>query len=165
MMLFARVHRRTRRATAVALLAAFAFGAAPSNATATELPPFEDYYVDYDQARLLRLQEDVSDVIIGNPSVAAVNIQSRRLLVITGKTFGMTNMILLNSRSEVMAHHRLIVRTDDRKIVNLVRGDKRASFNCVPVCQPVIKVGDDVDHFGAVVGAAAKKSGVATGGE
>ena len=50
-----------------------------------------DLTVKYDQSQLLRLPRAVTHIIIGNPSIADVTVQSPNLLVVTGRTFGITN--------------------------------------------------------------------------
>ena len=60
-----------------------------------------DLIVRYDQSQILRLPTPVSELIIGNPSIADVAIQGPDLLVITGKTFGVTNVIALDAERNV----------------------------------------------------------------
>jgi len=109
-----------------------------------------DLVVRYDQSTLLRLPRPIADVIIGNPTIADVNVQSGNLLVITGKSFGVTNIITLDSQRNVIQDQRVIVRQDDARTVNLHRGATKASFNCAPVCQSVLSIGDDPAHFDIV---------------
>ena len=47
-----------------------------------------------DQARLLQLPDRASNVVIGNPLIADVSIQPGGLTVITGKSYGITNLIV-----------------------------------------------------------------------
>ncbi len=56
-----------------------------------------DLIVKYDQSQLLRLPRPVVEIIIGNPTIADVTVQSGKLLVITGKSFGITNIIALDA--------------------------------------------------------------------
>ena len=50
-----------------------------------------------DYARLVRLPEGAQTLVIGNPLVADVNmVKGNQLLVITGKSFGTTNLIVLD---------------------------------------------------------------------
>ena len=127
-----------------------------------------DFVVQYDQVRLLRLEEKAADVIVGNPSIADVTIQNGKLLAITGKTFGITNLIILDRAGRVVLNRRLTVSTDEQKIVNLTRGSQSRTYNCAPKCQPIIQIGDDAEHFGNVTKSAESKikfsSGVSQGG-
>ncbi len=116
-----------------------------------------DFVVQYDQVRLLRLEDKAADVIVGNPSIADVTIQNGKLLAITGKTFGVTNLIILDRAGRVMMNRRLLVSTDDQKIVNLTRGSTSQTYNCAPKCQPVLKIGDDKDYYGAIAASSENK--------
>ncbi|MGI9406985.1 MAG: pilus assembly protein N-terminal domain-containing protein [Hyphomicrobiaceae bacterium] len=127
-----------------------------------------DFVIQYDQVRLLRLEDKAADVIVGNPSIADVAIQKGKLLAITGKTFGVTNLIVLDRAGRVMMNRRLIVSSDDQKIVNLMRGAKSQTYNCAPKCQPALKIGDDMEHYTALAKSSENKvkfsAGVSDGG-
>jgi len=106
-----------------------------------------DLVVKYDQSQLLRLPRAVSEIIIGNPTIADVTVQSSKLLVITGKSFGITNIIALDAERNVIRDQRVLVQRDEVKVINLQKGTKRQSYNCSPQCNPSITVGDDQAYF------------------
>jgi len=106
-----------------------------------------DLLVRYDQSQLLRLPRPVSEVIIGNPSIADVAVQGANLLVVTGKTFGVTNIIALDEQRNVIQDQRVIVQRDEARVVNLHKGTKRQSFTCAPHCTPTITIGDEKEFF------------------
>ncbi len=116
-----------------------------------------DLVVAYDQSQLLRLPRPVTEVIIGNPSIADVAVQGGNLLVITGKSFGVTNIIALDADRNVIQDQRVIVDQDDRRTVALFRGALRQTFTCSPTCSPAIIIGDDPKVFDAVNKAAMTK--------
>lgn len=118
---------------------------------------FDDFLVQYDQVELMRLDEDVADIIVGNPSIADVTIQSGRLLIVTGKTFGVTNLIALNNAGQVIINRRLVVRADDQKVVHLNRGALRETYNCAPKCQSILTVGDEQSYYSRIAKAAEDK--------
>lgn len=105
----------------------------------------DDILVKYDQASLIRLPRPAAEVIVGNPSIADVHIQNGTSLVITGKSFGMTNLITLDAQGQVIREQRLIVRRDDDRYVNVFKGTARNTFSCPPnaLCQPVLSIGDE----------------------
>ncbi|MFO1173507.1 MAG: pilus assembly protein N-terminal domain-containing protein [Hyphomicrobiaceae bacterium] len=117
----------------------------------------DDLIVQYDQARLLRLPEPAANIIIGNPSVADVTLQSTQLLVVTGKTFGVTNLIILDKNDKIILNQRLMVKSDDQKVVSLQRGINTTTYSCVPKCEPVLKIGDEANHFSEVAKAGQQK--------
>lgn len=110
----------------------------------------DDLVVVYDQSQLLRLPRPASEIIIGNPSIADVTVQGGNLLVITGKTFGLTNIIALDAERNVIQDQRVLVQRDDRRMVNLHKGGLRQTFSCTPNCSPTLTIGDDTAYFDMV---------------
>lgn len=117
----------------------------------------EDLIVKYDQSQILRMPARVADFIIGNPSIADVSIQSADVLVVTGKSFGITNVIALDAERKVITEARVIVVRDQVRVVNVQKGNKRESYNCTPQCNPSLVVGDDQAYFDSVVRTAERK--------
>jgi len=107
---------------------------------------------------LLRLPRPAGEVIVGNPSIADVAVQGGDLLVVTGKSFGITNIIVLDAERNVIQDQRVVVHRDDQRTVNLHRGAVRNSYTCTPSCSPTLTVGDDVGYFESVLKTAEKKA-------
>jgi Flp pilus assembly secretin CpaC len=150
-------HSKTsRRTTAIAALAtALVAGLATAGKA-------EDLIVKYDQSQLLLLPRPAAEIIVGNPAIADISVQSGNLLVITGKTFGITNIIALDAERNVIQDQRVLVKRDEAKVVNLQRGTQRQSYNCTPQCNPSITIGDEQKYFDAVAAAAQKKVSIST---
>ena len=70
----------------------------------------EDLIVKFDQSQILRLPRPAAEIIVGNPSIADVAIQSGNILVVTGKSFGITNIIALDAERNVIQDQRVAVR-------------------------------------------------------
>jgi Flp pilus assembly secretin CpaC len=119
--------------------------------------------VKANMARILRISAPASTVIIGNPGIADVTIQDPQTLVLTGKSFGQTNLIVLDNKGEPIADTLIQVVQDQADLVTVYIGGSRTSVACQPVCQPIIMLGDDlgytrnnVDASGVVAGAASQ---------
>lgn len=117
-----------------------------------------DLIVRYDQSQLLRLPRAVSQVIIGNASIADASVQASNLVVVTGKTFGVTNIIALDREGNVIQDQRVIVQRDDARMVNLHKGSQRQTFTCAPECTPTVTIGDDKEFFDTIAGNARTKT-------
>ncbi len=122
-----------------------------------------DLIVRYDQSQLLRLPRAISQIIIGNPSIADASVQASNLLVVTGKTFGVTNIIALDQQGNVIQDQRVIVQRDSVRMVNLHKGSQRQSFTCAPECTPTVTIGDDTDYFSKISDHAQKKTKFSSG--
>lgn len=122
-----------------------------------------DLVVAYDQSQLLRLPRTVSSVIIGNPSIADVTVQGGNLLVVTGKTFGITNIIALDGERNIIQDQRVIVTRDEVRTVNLNKGGERQSYSCTPNCSPMLTIGDEKDYFSTISSHAQAKTRISEG--
>ncbi|MFH7163151.1 pilus assembly protein N-terminal domain-containing protein, partial [Klebsiella pneumoniae] len=56
-----------------------------------------------DNAKVMRLPERTQTVIVGNPIIADVTLQKNGVLVLTGKSFGATNLIALDAAGAMLA--------------------------------------------------------------
>ena len=103
-----------------------------------------------DQATLVRLDRPAAEIVVGNPSIADVSVQSSKLLVVTGKSFGETNLIVMDADGKVVANRQLIVQEPRTGFVTLYRGGTRQTLHCAPHCAPQLVIGDLPDTFSAV---------------
>src|SRR5689334_16518764 len=58
--------------------------------------------VNVDEARIMRLPENVGTVVIGNPLIADATLQPGGILVLTGKGYGDTNLLALDRSGQVV---------------------------------------------------------------
>jgi hypothetical protein len=79
------------------------------------------------------------------------------MLVITGKTFGITNVIALDANRNVIQEQRIMVIRDDLRQVSVYKGTKRETYSCAPTCNPMLVVGDDSKFFEDVAKGASGK--------
>lgn len=119
--------------------------------------------VKVNMARILRIDAPASTVIIGNPGIADITIQDPQTLVLTGKSYGQTNLIILDSSGNPIADTMIQVTQDMADVVTVYVGDKRQSYSCEPVCQSIIMMGDDPAFTGETVGSSQTVAGVAQG--
>jgi len=99
--------------------------------------------VKVNMARILRINAPAATVIIGNPGVADVTIQDPQTLVLTGKSYGQTNMIVLDDMGNPIADTLIEVIQAQADLVTVYMGGARTTLMCSPVCQPTIMLGDD----------------------
>ncbi len=99
--------------------------------------------VKLNMARILRINAPAATVIIGNPGIADAAIQDPQTLVLTGKSYGKTNLIVLDSQGNPIADTLVEVVQEQAGLVTVYLGERRTSMTCEPVCQPIIMLGDD----------------------
>jgi Flp pilus assembly secretin CpaC len=102
--------------------------------------------VTMDYARLVRLPEGAQTVVIGNPLVADVNmVKGNQLFVITGKSFGTTNLVVLDRTGQQVGESIItVVPANDKVLVQ--RGSHRESLSCNPKCVTTVDLGDDAAY-------------------
>lgn len=149
-----------------AIVAVLAILAQPASAqpVADQAKP-DTVLVTVDQAKVVRLPEKAQTVIVGNPGIADVSVQKNGVMVVTGKSFGVTNLIALDAAGGLLAESLVRVRAASDSILTVQRGLDRESYSCTPTCQPTVQLGDGKDYFGEVGGQASRRNAFATGAE
>lgn len=137
-----RVHpgRRGLAVAVAAIVGVVAGGAAAASETI-------DVTIDF--AKIMKLGEPAHTIIVGNPGVADAAVGDEQTLVLTGKTAGTTNLIVLDQSGAEVVNAVLRVSSDVRQLTTIFYGAERQTFSCAPVCEQVISVGDDPDKFEA----------------
>jgi Flp pilus assembly secretin CpaC len=148
---------RARFISAFALALGLAAVAAPADA------PAADIQVALDQARLVKLPEKVSTIVIGNPLIADAAVQAGGLIVITGKGYGSTNIIALDRAGAVLMEGTIRVAGPEADSVVVYRGITRQTYSCMPNCEPRITPGDAQDYFVTTLGQSKTRSDQAQG--
>ena len=99
--------------------------------------------VKVNMARILRISAPAATVIIGNPGVADITIQDPQTLVLTGRSYGQTNLIVLDAAGNPVADTIVSVVQGQADLLTVYMGTARQTLACEPVCQPTIMLGDD----------------------
>jgi Flp pilus assembly secretin CpaC len=100
-----------------------------------------------DQARLIKLPERASTLVIGNPLIADVSMQSSGLMVVTGKGYGVTNLIALDRNGATLMEKQVSVKGPYANTVVVYRGMARETYSCAPFCEPRVTLGDASAFF------------------
>lgn len=103
--------------------------------------------VTVDRARVFRVSRPAATVIVGNPSIADATIEDEMTLVLTGRSFGVTNLIILDAAGDPIIDQTLVVRGHETNTVRIYRRSSRETLACAPVCEPTLTVGDNSDTF------------------
>lgn len=120
--------------------------------------------VTVDHAKVMRVSKPASTIIIGNPGIADATIQDATTLIITGKSFGVTNMIILGEDGEPIADTLLTVRAEAVNAVTVYRRTDRVTYSCSPNCERSLALGDDAGAFGEVQSQVQQRNSFAGGG-
>ena len=117
------------------------------SAPAAAAPVGEMVEVTIDFAKILRLDEPAATIFIGNPGIADASVEDETTVVLTGKTAGTTNLIILDKDGKEMANTVVRVSSDIQQLTTIFYGRNRQTFSCSPTCERVISVGDSAESF------------------
>ena len=95
--------------------------------------PLMRVYMDH--ARVLKLDRPVSKVIIGNSQVADATVADAQTIVLTGRNFGTTNLVLLDADGNAIVDERILVSIDEGNTVRVFRQTDRSVLSCTPNCE------------------------------
>jgi Flp pilus assembly secretin CpaC len=121
-------------------------------AIASPAPAAEPIIVELDQARIMKLPDRATTVVIGNPLIADISLQHNGIGVITGKGYGATNIIAVDRAGTVLMEKTIEVTGPSDSIVVVYRGVNRETYSCTPECSRRINLGDFPDYFDKTLG-------------
>lgn len=102
--------------------------------------------VQVDQSQILGLDRPADTVVIGNPSIADASVQGPRLFV-HGRSFGTTNLIVLDDKGTEIGNYELTVQLGGRYNVSVFKAGSEYSYVCAPDCEAQMHVGDEFNWF------------------
>jgi hypothetical protein len=126
---------------------AFIFGLSVAQARDPVPSSVTGITVHLDQARIIKLPERTTTVVVGNPLIADATVQPGGVIVITGKSYGATNVVALDRSGATLAEHAILVLGPREPMVVVYRGVERESYSCTPECARRITLGDSPDYF------------------
>ena len=117
--------------------------------------------VRLDQAKMLKLPERTTTLVIGNPLIADASVQSGGVAVVTAKSYGMTNLVALDRTGATLVEYPIQVVGPSDAVVVVFRGIERESYSCMPICQRRVTLGDGDGYFKTAIDQAGSLSGQA----
>lgn len=118
--------------------------------------------VGIDMAAPLRLDRPAASVVVGNPSIADIQIETSTLVFLQGRNYGTTNLIALDGDGKVILQTQVTVTSAKRQDVTLERGiGGRITYACSGRCEQAVMPGDEPSLAKAVLDMATAKSGAA----
>lgn len=135
---------------ALILLAAVFVIVPRSHALAADPEPVstvrEPVTVHLDQAKLLKLPERTATLVVGNPLIADATVQAGGVVVVTAKSYGMTNLVALDRAGSSLGEYPIQVVGPSDNVVVVYRGIERESYSCAPNCERRITIGDTPNY-------------------
>ncbi len=103
--------------------------------------------VTVDRAKVFRIEDGATAVIVGNPFIADVAMFDANTVVVTGKSYGTTNLVILDENNKPIVDEVITVRGSEDDVVSVYRKSARATLSCNPTCEPTLRLGDETGKF------------------
>lgn len=116
-----------------------------------------------DRAKVMRISAPAATVVIGNPAIADASVQDRQTIVLTGKVAGITNLVILDAKGQLIADELINVEKPDKGYVTVQRGGSRYTYSCTPSCNTAMEPGDATDYFSQASSQMTARGTMATG--
>ena len=99
----------------------------------------EPVIVTVHQAKLLRLQRPADVVMIANPTIADVVVQSPQIIFVLGIKPGETSLHILDGRGNEIRRSAVVVVPTAERTVTVYRANnlEEATYSCAPRCAAV----------------------------
>ncbi len=98
--------------------------------------------VPLDRSQRVSLNGSAANVFIGNASIADVAIINRNTLVVTGKGYGLTNIMVLNTAGQTIFDREVQVSPGNGGQVTLYRAGSPSNYSCSPTCERTAMPGE-----------------------
>ncbi len=124
------------------LFAAVALLAVPGVAAAQSRP----LSIDIDQSSRVQLRAPAGSVIVGNPAIADVTVVDANTLFITGKGYGVTEIVAVDVLGRTVFQSQIVVTAGDSGRVRVWRGAQATEMACASTCSPSIRTAVAADQ-------------------
>ncbi len=119
---------RVRPLLSVVFLALLAGYAAPAYADA-------GISILMNEAKIVKLARPADTIVVGNPEIADASVQDATTIVLTGKGFGVTNLVVLDMEGAPIVDEQIYVSRQDAKSVRIYRRSEVQTLSCTPYCE------------------------------
>jgi hypothetical protein len=119
----------------------------------------EELEILLDRAQVFKVPTETKTLIIGNPGIADVSIIQAGLMVVTGKAYGLTNIVALDKDGRQLADTMVSVKNPDAQMLTVMRGSGVETLHCPEgeVCNNTVTLGDAPESFGKLLGQAPQR--------
>lgn len=91
------------------------------------------------QAKIVKLSRAADTIVVGNPAIADASVQDASTIVLTGKGFGVTNLVVLDQEGRPIVDEQITVVRQDASSVRIYRRAEIQTMSCTPYCESSYK--------------------------
>jgi len=123
----------------------------------------DTFKVSIDQTVALKIPGSANSVVIGNAAVADVAVHDASTILVTGKAFGTTNLMVLDRSGRTIYANQVSVGGQPDTDMTIVRAGGTYTYSCVDKCRATATVGDVQSYFQETMQTVQGKSAAAKG--
>ena len=95
--------------------------------------------VEIDRSTRVRLNGSAASVIVGNPQIADVTVVDANTLFITGKGYGVTEVVAVDPIGRTLFQREVVVTGGSTGTVRVWRGAQATEMACAASCAPSVR--------------------------
>jgi len=95
--------------------------------------------VEMNQAKIVKLARPADTIVVGNPLIADASVQDASTIVLTGKGFGVTNLVILDGDGNPIVDEQVTVVRQAASSVRVYRRADIQTLSCTPYCESSYK--------------------------
>jgi Flp pilus assembly secretin CpaC len=95
--------------------------------------------VEMNQAKIVKLARPADTIVVGNPLIADAAVQDASTIILTGKGFGVTNLVVLDSDGNPIVDAQVTVMRQTASSVRVYRRADIQTLSCTPYCESSYK--------------------------
>lgn len=91
------------------------------------------------EAKIVKLARPADTIVVGNPDIADASVQDATTIILTGKGFGVTNLVVMDETGAPIVDEQIFVSRQDAKSVRIYRRSEVQTLSCTPMCEGAYK--------------------------
>ncbi|MER2534223.1 MAG: pilus assembly protein N-terminal domain-containing protein [Rhizobiaceae bacterium] len=91
------------------------------------------------QAKIVKLARPADTIVVGNPAIADASVQDSSTIVLTGRGFGVTNLVILDADGAPIVDEFVTVVRSTTSSVRIYRRAEVQTMSCTPYCEGAYK--------------------------
>ena len=95
--------------------------------------------VEIDRSSRINLRGQAASVIVGNPAIADVTVVDANTLFVTGKGYGVTEVVAVDALGRTLYQGEVVVTGGSTGSVRVWRGAQATEMACASSCAPSLR--------------------------
>ena len=95
--------------------------------------------VEMNQAKIVKRARPADTIVVGNPAIADAAVQDASTIILTGKGFGVTNLVILDGDGNPIVDAQVTVVRQAASSVRVYRRADIQTLSCTPYCESSYK--------------------------